>query len=340
MKTKLAIAALAALVVAVAAATASARPERGHATTLKGAGSTFVQPLVSTWQSKYSDANIEYSGIGSGGGINAITNRIVDFGASDAPLTKDQFAAAHGVVQIPWALSATSVPYNIPGSANHLKLTGPIIAKMYLGKIKYWDDKAIKKINKGVKLPHLKVTPVFRSDASGTSFNFTDYLSKVDSNFKRKVGTGTQPNFPVGVGAAKSSGVAGVLSRTDGAIAYVDMAYSIKNHFNVASIQNKAGEFHGPGLATIRAAASTIKRIRPDNAISIVAPSKANRHAYPICTFTWVIVAKKSGKAPELKKFVKWAATKGQSYGPKLDFVPIPKIVLTADLKTLAKVHS
>ncbi|MDQ2984879.1 MAG: phosphate ABC transporter substrate-binding protein PstS [Actinomycetota bacterium] len=340
MKKQLAFVALVALSVAVAAAGAYAKPERKSATTLKGAGSTFVMPLVSKWKEAYKNANIEYSGIGSGGGINAITNRLVDFGASDAPLTGDQFSAAKGVVQVPWALSATSIPYNLPGVKKFLRLQGPTLAKIYLGKVKYWDDKQIKKVNKGVKLPHTKIVPVFRSDASGTSYNFTDYLTKVSPEFKRKVGKGTQPNFPTGTGAAKSSGVAGVLSRTEGAITYVDMAYSIKNGFKVASIQNKAGEFHAPGLATIRAAASTIKKVRKDNAISIVAPPKTNRRAYPICTFTWVIVATKSKKASDLKQFISWAITKGQAFGPKLDFVPLPKIVLKADQATLKKVHS
>jgi phosphate transport system substrate-binding protein len=194
--------------VGVATTCATAEPSRTSATTLKGAGSTFVMPLVSKWKDAYTKANIEYSGIGSGGGINAITNRLVDFGASDAPLTRDQFGAAKGVVQIPWALSATSIPYNVPGAKNLLHLTGPILAKIYLGKIKRWDDKAIKKLNPRVKLPHLKIVPVFRSDASGTSYNFTDYLSKVSPEFKSKVGKGTQPNFPTGTGAAKSSGLA------------------------------------------------------------------------------------------------------------------------------------
>ena len=307
---------------------------------LKGAGSTFVFPLVSQWQANYKNAQITYGSVGSGAGIAAITARTVDFGASDAPLTKDQASACKGCEQIPWALSSTSIPYHVPGVAYGLKLTGKILANIYLGHITKWNASAIKKINPGVKLPDLKITPVYRSDGSGTSWNFTDYLARVSPEWKSKVGVGTQPSFPTGIGGKGSSGLAGVVSRTDGAIGYVDEAYSLKNGFKVAKIQNRAGKFQLPGLRGIKAAAATITRVPKSGELSIVNPPKSQKLAYPICTFTYVIVPLKSSKAATIKQFVSWAITGGQKYAPPLQFYPLPKIVATADKAFIRKIHS
>ena len=307
---------------------------------LKGAGSSFVFPLVSQWQANYKGAQITYGSVGSGAGIAAITARTVDFGASDAPLTKDQADACKGCEQIPWALSATSIPYHVPGVEYGLKLTGSILANIYLGHITKWNDNRIKKINPGVKLPNLKITPVYRSDASGTSFNFTDYLSRVSKEWKSKVGVGTQPNFPTGIGGRGSSGLAGAVSRTDGAIGYVDVAYSLKNGFKVARVQNKAGKFQLPGLRGIAAAAATITRVPKSGFISVVSPPKSQKKAYPICTFTYVIVPLKANKASTLKQFISWAVTSGQQYGPPLKFDPLPKIVRSADKQMIRRIHS
>ena len=307
---------------------------------LKGAGSTFVFPLVSQWQANYKNAQITYGSVGSGAGIAAITGRTVDFGASDAPLTKDQASACKGCQQIPWALSSTSIPYHVPGVAYGLKLTGKILANIYLGHITKWNAGAIKKINPGVSLPDLKITPVYRSDGSGTSWNFTDYLSRVSPEWKRKVGVGTQPSFPTGIGGKGSSGLAGVVSRTDGAIGYVDEAYSLKNGFKVAKIQNRAGKFQLPGLRGIKAAAATITRVPKSGELSIVDPPKSQKLAYPICTFTYVIAPLKSNKAATLKQFISWAITGGQKYAAPLQFYPLPKLVVTADRAFVRKIHS
>jgi len=307
---------------------------------LKGAGSTFVFPLVSQWQANYKNAQITYGSVGSGAGIAAITGRTVDFGASDAPLTKDQASACKGCQQIPWALSSTSIPYHVPGVAYGLKLTGKILANIYLGHITKWNASAIKKINPDVSLPDLKITPVYRSDGSGTSWNFTDYLSRVSSEWKSKVGVGTQPNFPTGIGGKGSSGLAGVVSRTDGAIGYVDEAYSLKNGFKVAKIQNRAGKFQLPGLRGIKAAAATITRVPKSGELSIVNPPKSQKLAYPICTFTYVIAPLKSNKAATLKQFISWAITGGQKYAAPLQFYPLPKLVVTADRGFFRKIHS
>ena len=332
-------AALAAVTLVFGVSFASASSSGGS---LKGAGSSFVAPLVSQWQANYKNAQITYGAVGSGAGIAAITARSVDFGASDAPLTKDQASSCKGCEQIPWAVAATSIPYHVPGISYGLKLTGKILAGIYLGHITKWNDASIKKINPGVSLPDLKITPVWRSDASGTSYNFTDYLSRVSPEWKRKIGVGTQPAFPVGIGGRTSSGLAGVVSRTDGAIGYVDEAYSLKNGFKVAKVQNRAGKFQLPGLRGVKAAVATVHRVPANGALSIVNPPKFEKLAYPICTFTYVIVPLKSSKASTLKQFISWAITSGQSlkYTQALQFFPLPKVVRTADRAFIRKIHS
>ena len=338
------VAALAAvLMLAVAVGSGSAKTRASAAGNLTGAGSSFVFPLVSTWTPVYDSltgVHINYNPIGSGGGIAAITNRTVDFGASDAPLSPDQFKACKGCVQVPWALSATSIAYNLAGVNTHLHMSGVVLAKIYLGQITQWNDPAIKKLNKGVNLPAEKITPIFRSDSSGTTYNFTDYLSSVSSAFKSKVGTGTQVNFPAGVGGRGSSGVSAVLARTNGGIIYVDIAYSLKNHFKFFAMQNRSGKFALPGLRGIQAAAATVRKVPANNQLSIVNPPKGYKNSYPICTFTYIIFPTKTDNAPALRKFVFWALTGGQKYGRKLLFQPIPKPVLVAAEKTLTKVHS
>ncbi len=343
MKTRfLAVAALAVTaLVATAAAVAGGSAKKD--TTLSGAGATFPFPLISQWQKEYpskTGVQINYNPIGSGGGIAAITSRTVDFGASDAPLTPDQLAACKGCVQIPWVLSSTSIIYNLSSVPNNLKLTGPIVANIYLGKITRWDDPAIKKLNPKAGLPSTKITPVFRSDGSGTTYNFTDYLASVSAEWKSKVGTSTSVSFPAGIGGRGSSGLAGVVKNTEGAIGYVDVAYALANKIKFASVQNRDGKFVTPGLRAIAAAASLVKTVPANNEMHIVNPPKGNPLAYPICTFSYVLLPTKSDKAADLRKFVFYALTQGQKAGPKLLFVPIPKVVLVAAEKTLKKVQS
>jgi phosphate transport system substrate-binding protein len=337
-------AALLALVTLAVSSGAGATRAKANAGELTGAGSTFVSKLVQAWVPKVDSAlgiKVTYGPIGSGGGIAQITNRTVDFGASDAPLTPDQFAACKGCVQIPWALSATSIPYRLDGGPNRIRLSGPVLANIFLGKIKKWNDAAIRNLNKGKSIPDTAITVVHRSDGSGTTYNFTDYLSRVSGEWKSKVGRGTAVDWPTGVGGRGSSGVSAALTQTNGGITYVDVAFSLANHFKFAAIKNKAGVYALPGLKGIAAAAKTINRVAPDNGgISIVNPAKSQPLAYPICTFTYIIIPKQTSKAADLKKFVNWALTKGQADGPKLLFQPIPKVVLKASVKTLALVHS
>jgi phosphate transport system substrate-binding protein len=308
-----------------------------------GAGSTFVYPLVSKWISDYSSragVTITYGPIGSGGGITQITNRTVDFGASDAPLTPDQLRTCKGCVQIPWALAGTSIPYNLPGAPQHLKLTGALLADIFLGKVKTWNDPAIARLNPDAKLPHVAITPIYRADSSGTTYNVTDYLSHVSPEWKSKVGTGTSVSFPVGSGGKGSSGVSAALSRAKGGIAYVDAAYSIRNNFAYAALQNRAGKFTLPDRAAVAAAGAIVTTVPADNAVSIADPPASAPAAYPLATFTYAIVPQRSGKANLLKPFLTYAIGPGQRFASALQFAQLPQKVLTADRRTIARIES
>ncbi len=325
----------------ILASVAGSAQAKSNATELTGAGSTFVTKLVQAWTPAVDSAlgiKVTYGPIGSGGGINAITNRTADFGASDAPLTPDQFAACKGCVQIPWALSATSIAYRGDELPNHIHLTGPIVAGIFLGQIKKWNAPAIRALNKGKSLPDLDITVIHRSDNSGTTYNLTDYLNSVSRTWKSGPGKGVAVNWPTGIGARGSAGVSAALSQTNGGITYVDVAFSLANHFKFAAVQNRAKVFALPGLKGIASAGRTILRVAPNNGgISIVNPSKRQPLAYPICTFTYIIVAKQSPKGADLRKFIRWAITTGQSrqYTAKLLFSPLPAVVQKASIKTL-----
>jgi phosphate transport system substrate-binding protein len=335
------LAAIAALVAVVAAGAASAQRQD---TVITGAGSTFVSPLVLTWAAAVGPQlgyTLQYSAIGSSGGINAITGRTVDFGASDAPLSPDQFTACKGCEQIPWALAATSVMYNLPGVKNLLHMDGPTLADIFMGKITQWDDPALKKLNPGVNLPSTKITIAHRSDGSGTTWNFTDYLSAVSPTWKTQIGKGTSVNWPVGVGGRGSAGVSAIVQQTAGAIGYADVAFALKNHFSYFAVKNASGKFATPGAKGILAAAQS--QVKPDpqtNELSIVNPPKKFPLAYPISTYTYVIVPLSSPKAADLRRFLFWAVTHGQDgkYTAALRFVPLPKPVLVVAEKAIAKI--
>ena len=338
----LAIAALGAI--ALGAGRAAAAPAATQDANLTGTGSSFVFPLVSKWIPELGKAygiNLTYSPTGSGAGIAGVTARTVDFGASDAPLSADQLTACKGCVVIPWALSATSIPYNVPGAGGRIHLDGATLSNIYLGKITNWNDGAIKKLNPNLNLPNLKITPVYRSDSSGTTYNFTEYLSSVSPEFKSKVGNNTAVNFPTGLGARGSAGVAGVVSKTEGALTYVDVAYSLKNKLQFALMRNNAGKYATPGLRGIQAAVSRIPaRVTRLGQLRIVNPPKtAGALAYPIVTFTYVIVPAKTSKAADLRKFVYWAVTGGQKFGPALLFQPLPKAVQAFAFREIKKIQ-
>ena len=313
-----------------------------NAASLTGAGSTLVAPLEATWaidfERRYGES-VTYASVGSGAGIAQISARTVDFGASDAPLTPSQAASCNRCVQIPWALGAVGISYNIPG-VHSLHLTGPVIASIYLGKITNWNAPAIAKLNKGVKLPNLKITPAFRSDGSGTTYGFTDYMSRISSAFRSQIGNSTAVSFPVGVGGKGNPGVTAVVASTPGSIGYIEVAYIIAHHLGAAAIQNAAGKYVLPNLKNIENAASAVKHVPANNEMHIVNPPKKYKIAYPISTFTYCIVPLGSPKKALLASWVYYALTLGQAFGPALDFAPIPKVVFTAGVKSVRELQA
>ena len=340
----LALAIVSVLGIALVAGRAEAAPTRASGS-LVGTGATFPFPLISKWIPEVGKAygiDITYSPTGSGAGIAAITSRTVDFGASDAPLSPDQLGACNGCLVIPWALSATSIPYNLPGLNGRLRLDGPTLSRIYLGEITSWNDQRIRALNPGRNLPDTKITPVFRSDGSGTTYNFTEYLSSVNATWKDKVGFNTSVSFPTGVGARGSAGVAGVVRNTPGALTYVDVAYSLANKFDFAVMKNRAGKYTTPGLRGINASLSQLpKKVTTLSQLKIVNPPRsAGPLAYPIVTFTYVIAPTQSSKAADLRKFIFWAVTQGQKFGPPLLFLPLPKTVQAFAYREIKKIQS
>ena len=330
-----------------ATSSAAAATGTGGAKTLVGAGSTLVAPLVDVWQPTYEQSYgvaVTYGAIGSGGGIEQITARSVNFGASDAPLTSAQASACKSCLEIPWALAATAVAYHVNGVPNNLKLTGPVLADIWTGKITSWNDAQIKKLNPGVNLPSTKIVPIHRTDGSGDTFAFTNYLSKVSPSFKSAIGNATTVNWPGGIGGKGNSGVGGVLQTTNGSIAYIALAYVVANKFDYADVQNAAGQYVAPSVSSISAAAKVHTTIPAGgtSGISLTDPPKSASTAYPISTFTYILVPQQSSSpavATALKKFIGWAITTGQSDGSKLDFSPLPAAVVKADQSTINKIQ-
>ena len=302
---------------------------------INGAGATFPYPIYSKWFSEYNklhpDIRINYQSIGSGGGIQQLINQTVFFGATDGPMTDEQLKAAPGpILHFPTVLGAVVPVYNIPGVTDELKFTGALLADIYLGKIKKWNDPALAKLNPGVKLPATDVTVVHRSDGSGTTYIFVDYLSKVSPEFKTQVGVNTSVKWPAGVGGKGNEGVSGLVTQTPGSIGYVELIYALQNKIAFASVQNAAGEFVKASVDTVTsAAAAAAAAMPPDFRVSITNASGAG--AYPISSFTWLLMYadpkdKASGKA--IVDFMKWALTDGQKYASDLGYAPLPESVV------------
>jgi phosphate transport system substrate-binding protein len=342
--------AAAALLAALAVTSAGAAGAKQSSGSLSGAGSSLVAPAVQgVWGPAYQSAKgvaINYSPVGSGTGIKYISNRSVDFGASDAPMTKTQSDGCNGCVQIPWALTATDPVFNVQGiTSGKLHLTGLVIAKIYLGEITRWNDPAIKALNKNLSLPNEKITVVHRSDGSGDTYVFTNYLSKVSKEWKHKVNYATSVSWPVGEGGAKNAGVAELVKTTPGAIGYISDFYALQNKIPVAQVKNTAGRWVFPRINTIEAAAQLVKskKIPKNNAISITDPPKSKKYinAWPLSTFTYVIVPVKTAKAAPLKTFISWALQPAQQKAIQKDvFAPMPQVVIKAAKKTLKKISS
>ncbi len=312
--------------------------------TINGAGATFPYPIYSKWFDEYASVDpsvrFNYQSIGSGGGQKQILAQTVDFGASDGPMSDDNLAKAPGkLLHIPTVAGADVVAYNLPGNPA-LKLDSDTIAGIFLGQIKKWNDSKIVALNPGVNLPDQEIVVVHRSDGSGTTYIWTDYLSKISPEWKQKVGTNTSVNWPVGLGGKGNEGVAGQIKQTPGALGYVELIYAIQNKMPYAEIKNSAGEFIRPTLESITAAMSTAQ-IPDDFRFSITnAPGK---ESYPIAGATWLLVyeqQKDPAKGKKVVEFLNWALTKGEEMAKDLDYAPLPPQLRERVLKRVSEIKT
>jgi phosphate transport system substrate-binding protein len=312
---------------------------------INGAGATFPYPIYSKWFSEYnklhSNIAINYQSIGSGGGIQQITKETVFFGATDGPMNDDQLKAAPGqILHFPTVLGGDVPVYNLPGVTADLKFTGELLADIFLGKITKWNDPAIAKLNGGAKLPATDITVVHRSDGSGTTYIWVDYLSKVSPEWKSKVGVATSVNWPTGVGGKGNEGVAGLVTQTPGSIGYVELIYALQNKIAYGSVQNAAGEFMKATTASVTAAAAGAAANMPaDFRVSIT--NAPGRGVYPISSFTWLLFyenPKDKAQAKVMIDFVKWALADGQKYCADLGYAPLPANVVKLELAALGKI--
>ncbi len=328
-----------------AAAKTATTPPTGSGT-ISGAGSTFAAPVYEQWASSQSGLTVNYQAVGSGAGITAVESKVVDFGASDPPLkAKDEEAIAKNgspAVQIPMFLGAITVSYNLPGVKSGLKLNGKTLGDIFIGKVKTWNDPEITALNPGVTLPSTAITVIHRSDSSGTTSGFTSYLSEVDPEFKSKVGEGKEVPWPTGTGAKGNSGVAGAVKQTVGAVGYVEQAYALQNNFTYASIQNKAGTYIAPTLASTTAAGEGVKV--PAN-LGIKVINSAAPTAYPITSQTFIVINKdlcKAGipggeeAAKGVKKFLEYGLGAGQSILSQADYAALPAPILAKSKAAVA----
>ena len=313
-------------------------------TRINGSGATFPDPIYEKWFSEYNklhpDVQINYQPKGSGGGIADITQQTVFFGASDMPMTPDQLTKAPGILHFPTVLGGVVPIDNIPGVSAQLKFTGAVLADVYLGKITKWNDKAIASANPGVNLPATDITVVHRGDGSGTSFIWTDYLSKVSPDWKTKVGANTSVSWPTGLGGQKNDGVAALVKQTPGAIGYVELIYAMQNSISFGTVQNASGKFVAASFESVTAAAAGAAASMPaDFRVSITNAPGAD--AYPISSFTWLLLydnPKDKAMAKTMNEFVKWALGDGQKLCAGLGYAPLPASVVKLELAQLAKI--
>jgi len=312
---------------------------------INGAGATFPYPIYSKWFSEYNklhpNVRINYQSIGSGGGIRQLLNQTVFFGATDGPMTDEQLKSAPGaILHLPTVLGAVVPVYNIPGVTDELKFTGPLLADMYLGKVKKWNDPAIAKLNPGVKLPVTDITVVHRSDGSGTTYIFMDYLSKISPEFKTTVGVNTSVNWPVGVGGKGNEGVSGLVSQTPGSIGYVELIYALQTKIPFGAVQNAAGEFVKASVDSVtKAAAAAAANMPADFRVSITNAEGAG--SYPISSFTWILLYENptdKAAAKATVDFMHWALTDGEKYAADLGYAPLPDSVVKLEEAALQKI--
>ncbi|PIK16294.1 phosphate ABC transporter substrate-binding protein PstS [Halobacteriovorax sp. JY17] len=307
-------------------------------TKVNGAGATFPYPMYSKWFSEYNklnkDVQFNYQSIGSGGGIRQLIKQTVDFGASDAPMKeKDKKKAAWPVKHIPTILGAVSIAFNLEMSGT-LKLDGATLSEIFMGSISKWDDERIKNLNPGLKLPNKDILVVRRADGSGTTSIFSDYLSTVSKKWEEKVGRGKSLKWPVGIGSKGNEGVTATIKQTDGAIGYVELAYALKNNLPTVALKNKAGEFTKPSVKGVSLSAATLDK---NAAVTTSIVDAAGKGVYPISAFTYILlpVKKEDAQLKEVKKFLNWALTKGQSMAEELHYAPLPKSLATRMLNEI-----
>src|SRR5277367_764234 len=317
----------------------------GETTQLNGAGATFPYPMYSKWFSEYNklhpDVQINYQSIGSGGGIRQVLNGTVDFGASDGPMTDEQLKEAKfKILHIPTVLGAVVPAYNVPGISGEVKFTPEALAGIFLGKVQNWNDPAIAKANPGVNFPNQSIIVVHRSDGSGTSYIFTDYLSKISPDWESTVGKGASPKWPVGLGGKGNEGVAGQIRQLPGSIGYIELIYAVENKIPYGSVKNAAGNFVKASLDGVTEAAASVKAMPADFRVSITnAPGKT---AYPISSFTWLLIpeaAKDAKKGKILADFLDWMLTDGQKMTAQLSYAPLPAGVVEKVKVAVKKVH-
>jgi phosphate transport system substrate-binding protein len=309
---------------------------------INGAGATFPYPIYSKWFAEYTkvkpNVQINYQSIGSGGGIRQVTNQTVFFGATDGPMTEEQMAGAPGrILHLPTVLGAVVPIYNVEG-VGELKFTGQVLADIYLGKITKWNDPAIAKDNPGAKLPASDITVVRRSDGSGTTYIWVDFLSKISPEFKQKVGVSTSVNWPTGVGGKGNEGVSGLVRQSPGSIGYVELIYALQNKIAYGSVRNSAGEFVKGTERAVTAAAAAAS-VPKDFRVSITNPP--GKGVYPISSFTWILLyenPKDKQQARAFVDFMKWALTDGQKFATSLGYAPLPEQVVKMEMDALATI--
>jgi phosphate transport system substrate-binding protein len=314
-------------------------------TTLNGAGATFPYPMYSKWFSEYNklhpDVQINYQSIGSGGGIRQVLNGTVDFGASDGPMSDEQLAQAKTkILHIPTVMGAVVPAYNIPGVSEEIKFTPEALAGIFLGKIQNWNDPAIAKVNPGINFPNQPIIVIYRSDGSGTTFIFTDYLSKISPDWNNTVGKGTSVKWQIGMGGKGNEGVAGQVRQLSGSIGYVELIYAVQNKIAYGSVKDAAGNFVKASLDGVTEAAASAKAMPADFRVSITnAPGKT---AYPISSFTWLLIpaqSKDPKKGKILADFLNWMVTDGQKMTSQLSYAPLPDSVVEKVKAAIKQVH-
>jgi phosphate transport system substrate-binding protein len=313
---------------------------------INGAGATFPNPIYSKWFSEYNklkpEVRINYQPIGSGGGIRQVTAQTVFFGATDGPMTQEQTLAAPGkILHLPTVLGADVPVYNLPGVSGEIKFSGAVLADIFLGKVTKWNDPVLVKLNPAAKLPATDITVVHRSDGSGTTYIWVDFLAKVSPEWKKRVGVATSVNWPTGVGGKGNEGVAGLVQQVPGSIGYVELIYALQNKIAYGSVQNLAGEFMRASVQSVTAAAAGAAAKMPaDFRVSIT--NAEGKGAYPISSFTWLLLyenPKDKAQSKVMVEFMKWALTDGQKYAAELGYAPLPQEVVKMEMAALAKIR-